>query len=138
MSAFIVSDKHILALVNYALHQHMRFHFDSDSNTRIYDPRTLEDGQALAEMLQRQNMRSVNARYPQHDDSNAPSIDFLHYPLQPAISALQAIKAVQCLEYQSCKTADWRDTDAKRFCDWVMSEAISQLPGYEQAQWSID
>lgn len=135
MSAFVVNDKHLNALITWASLNNMRFHFASDGNRRKYDPSITEDAQALVEILYKENVRSVCARYPQdkpEDFLPAPVYNFVN-----GMSAIQIVKACNCLDYQSCETSDWKETDAYRIVDWIQSEAIAKLPGYNEAKWEI-
>jgi hypothetical protein len=58
------------------------------------------------------------------------------YAARP-LSPVQLIKAVHCLDYQSCETEDWETTLAWRICQAVVSAAIGRLPAYEAAAWEI-
>jgi hypothetical protein len=52
-------------------------------------------------------------------------------------SPVQIIKAVHCLDYQSCETEDWETTLAWRICQALLSSTTARLPGYEAAAWEI-
>lgn len=49
---------------------------------------------------------------------------------------VEALKLIECLEYQSCEHDGWNDSEARRFCDALRGQLISALPGYADAEWS--
>ena len=127
MSAFIVNHTHINALVKFAC----------INNLAVYDGRSKfgisgnED--AAAQMLLDENTRSVNFRYSLNNEA-----DKIIYQIDaPHLSPIEAIKAAECLDYQSCETLDWDETLAKKILKTIINCAISRLPGYEQANWHI-
>lgn len=136
MSAFMVSFNHITALLHYAAAKQMQFHWDNS----CYDPRDIVDAQALGEILLQQNVRSMLARYTQDKPEEYEYIKAYKYApalYKPTISAIQAVKACHCFDYQACETEDWENTFAYRICHWIESKAITELPGYDAAQWEI-
>lgn len=126
MSAFIVSDYHINALVNWACLKTVTYYHDGEHHSIAEHP--LATGCILA----MQNTASVNARY----DDNAES-DYTYERFAPEITPLQVLKAVNCLAYQSCETRDWKTTQAYVICEAIKGEAIRSLPGYNEADWEL-
>lgn len=53
-------------------------------------------------------------------------------------SPAQIIKALRCFAYQACDGDGWVTSDAYRLYNELMSRALNRLPGYEDAEWSID
>jgi hypothetical protein len=47
------------------------------------------------------------------------------------------LKAIACLEYQSCEHPDWPTSQARQFCQELRERCIDRLPGYEQAPWGL-
>lgn len=98
-----------------------------------------------AEVLYRENVRSVQGRYPDspRDDLPGPNADAGHvtltrrdlsapkYRLQP----VAILKLLDCLEYQSCEPEDWETTVAFRLTEAIRGAAIGALPGYSDAPW---
>jgi hypothetical protein len=128
MSAFIVSDTHINALVRYASRHNVRaFYGNPLAMFKVKD-----NEQAAAELLLAENVKSVNYRYR---DNEVMSItyDFA----APILTAIQAIKAVQCLRYQSCECDDFEESIAFKLIEAIIADAIPRLEGYESAQWAI-
>ena len=129
MSAFIVSNDHIKALVRFASVNDLGYyHVASATFVRVSGK---ED--SAAQMLLNENVRSVNFRY-----GDTAQADRISYDINtPGLTAVQIIKAAACLEYQSCETSGWTDSEAKALLDSIRSEAIAQLPGYAEAAWSL-
>ena len=128
MSAFIVSDSHINALVRYASRHNVRvFHSNPLTMFRVQD-----NEQEAASLLLDENVKSVNYRYR---DKKVMSIT---YDMgAPILTAIQAIKAAQCLRYQSCENSDYEDSIAFKLVEAIITDAIPRLDGYESAQWAI-
>ena len=128
MSAFIVSDSHINALVRYASRHNVRvFHSKPLTAFRVQD-----NEQEAASLLLDENVKSVNYRYR---DNEVMSIT---YDMgAPILTAIQAIKAAQCLRYQSCEHSDYEDSIAFKLVEAIITDAIPRLDGYEQAAWAI-
>lgn len=121
MSAFIVSDDHIHALVSYAL---------GGANDRIS---TRHDNDQLGQVLVNENYRSVNYRYRAKDEPPRYSWRPTLRPFKP----VEILKACDCYDYQSCETEDYDSTEAARIIQQIRSKAIRNLPGYESAAWDI-
>lgn len=104
------------------------------------------DAHRLAEMLLLENVRSVNHRYP---DSAALSGHVDDPPDWTAADAtplttrrcgsrptpVEALKLLDCYEYQSCEHPQWRTSEARRFCDALRVRLIGYVPGYDEAPW---
>ena len=128
MSAFIVSDTHINALVRYASRHNVRaFHGNPLAMFQVKD-----NEQAAAELLLAENVKSVNYRYR---DNEVMSITYDRGA--PILTAIQAIKAAQCLRYQSCECDDFEESIAFKLIEAIIADAIPRLDGYESAQWAI-
>lgn len=142
MSTFICSNNHIAALALFAA-QPLGF-----SGRPLVDPRYIEGlketpllGEDLAQqyfnILERENVRSVNYRYEHHGNPEgahqAPVAERAgnHY------SIVQILKLANCLEYQSCESPDWGETLAFRLLRAIKEAAITRLPGYDSAEWAV-
>ena len=53
------------------------------------------------------------------------------------VPALVLLKALACLEYQSCERPDWHGSVAEQLIGIIRRRAIAALPGYEDAPWGI-
>lgn len=140
MSAFVVTKKHIAALVRfYQVRQ--RGHFDGN------------DALTWMNRLMRKNIESVRYLYggsirklpgyiPELAEIDKLSEDegiftILDLFNAPRIQPVQALKAILCLDYQSCELPDWYQSEECQFLQRVLRVAIGALAGYEDADWEI-
>lgn len=163
MSAYMVDKSHIDAMVDLALSgpsgvavrpgswssplsYYMAPITGHESRAELAELRMeirLEDAGRLGQMLATENLRSIHARYPDtiDNDENVPgpcepywqSYAFKSHSRRP--SAVEALKLLDCYEYQSCESAEWHTSEAKQFCDTLRDHLISRLPGYDEAPW---
>lgn len=130
MSAFIVSDTHINTIVTWAVQQHLPL-FIKDKWVYAHEG---ENAQMFAAMLYAANVRSVNHRYSER--TRTTGFVFQPWPVDH-LTPIAIIKLCHCLDYQSCEVKQWARSDAKRFLDAVIDNAIRHMPGYNEARWSI-
>lgn len=99
---------------------------------------------SVGEMLISTNFESICARYPDvmEDPENTPG-PIARYWEAPyrwtdprcRLTAVEALKAIACFEYQSCEHAGWAGSEAKAFCDSLRQSVIHALPGMREAPW---
>lgn len=133
MSAYIVHDQHI----RYMLETLRRAEYKSSIRVcgTEYNAPIDADMQAVGQILMNANTLSVNVRYGE----NEPAGDFRFLPVFVGeFDPLQALKACNCFDYQAGEIDDYRATAAAIIVDQIRGEAIRQLPGYDDAEWSID
>jgi hypothetical protein len=155
MSAFIVSHDHIDAIVTYAVQNRMSF-WNPEAKKRIDITRA--NAEEIGRMLLHENERSVRYRYSETEPDELPGTigenaasysyrPFFETALTPGgqrrailggLTAVQVIKAISCLNYQSCEHPGWEASLAWRICDAIKSAAINRLPGYDDAGWEIN
>lgn len=123
MSAFQCSANHIAAVIGSAA---------------FYDRIHAREVETEAATLAAENARSVAYRYKDSCEPVAVPVDLIERWRAWPLSPVALIKAVQCLEYQSCECEDYERTAAARLLRGIMSLAISKLPGYEAAGWTVD
>ncbi len=153
MSAYIVDKRHIDALITAAdrhagrLHDSFTF-VDNEGNRHILS-RTGEDSTQVSHYFGRdirttyhsfntfgaylwqENTNSVNARYAEQSETEAyhwRGID---------VTTIQALKAVDCYEYQSCEHEGWNGSLAQSFCTILRKRLVQDLPGYDDGHWHI-
>ena len=100
---------------------------------------TRDNAEEVGRILLAENVRSVTHRYGgrlDDDEQNAAALYRFAYAGRPR-SPVQLIKAVHCLDYQSCETEDWESSIAWRICQAILANATTKLPGYETAAWEI-
>jgi len=128
MSAFTVTNTHINALVRYASRKQLSVPYGHPS-VRL---NVSEHEQEVAQLLLDENIKSVNYRYSEKESG------YIEYDRgAPILSAIQAIKAAQCLRYQSCEHPEYEGSIAQLLVEAIISDAIPRLEGYNDAQWAI-
>ena len=125
MSAFVVPNIHIDAILSFArlaARKLRRLPIDVIGPVSWDSPEHLTH---IGRVLQAENIRSVNYRYASTDAGERPYTAFRVYP-RP-VSAMMALKACDCLNYQSCETPDWQQTEACALLKLIRNEALQQL-----------
>lgn len=118
MSCYIVNDETITAIVMGAME-----YLDSDYWGRRIDPHK------FGQMLVEENYRSWDARY----GSNSKPHKFEWKELKRWDMGI-CLGCINCYEYQSCETDDWRNTEAYIMLQRLkraMLEKLIELKGYE-------
>ena len=159
MSAFIVSDTHIDALITAGLilprpHGPMRWLWPEITVREVADATRagtafpqhsvqLVEGRShelyqdnatdVGAMLAAANRDSVNFRYAEDEIEAA----YRFRPLAGTPDPLVVLKAIACYEYQSCEHPEWRASQARQFCDALKEVCIHRLAGYDEAPWTI-
>ena len=130
MSCFVVSDKHISAIIGWACRENISAGWGSNPGRYAYQP-ALE--QEACDILYAANVKSVNARYKENEDTTGCTylID------APHLSPIEVIKAINCLEYQCDEWEEFDGSMAKAILRDIKEAAATKLPGYDTAKWSI-
>jgi hypothetical protein len=151
MSAYICNPEHLGILAAYAVLNDCAVHEWQHTRKNTLEAK-IDTAQRVAKGLARENIRSVATRYPNDVDGSRPgpglkdaeieeaaAIYAAHFVVHPQrLKPIQILKLSRSLDYQSCETDDWKDTLAWRQLDWINGNAIRDLPGYENADWSFD
>ncbi len=153
MSAYIVDKAHILFLVNAAMSRRLNmaggsFRWNAAEPGEPYFSASLacndyEKAANVANMLWRENIKSVSYRYPNESSATLPgpigenfdikASDFHSSP--PEIDHIQVIKSCDCLEYQSCEHEGWTKSESHAFLQSLRKQAWQHMDGYEEAAW---
>lgn len=157
MSAFIVSKTHVDLIVTAAVLARVRFTVGDDIapqdrakldkagalrptpwpvNPYITATADYTTADAVGAILWRENDRSVCARYK--GDENSAQADGYRFKMQTPPKAVEVLKAINCLEYQSCEHDGWKNSTAKALLERIFSEWVARLPGYDSAAWSVN
>lgn len=135
MSAFIVTNTHVNALVTFAVDRRISFYF-ANNRTEITARNAAEIGRELMD----ENVRSVATRY--HSGLSADEAlagnNFRFERFNTPLTPVEVIKACHCLSYQCCETDAWEATKAYCILNAIQGKATTSLPGYEKAPWGID
>ena len=132
MSAFIVSDKHLNVILTMAVVKRASYYFEA--NGRRVDI-TRANASEIGQKLLDENFRSVNHRYREND--KAAKFEY-RAVRSDEYSAVDVLKAIDCLDYQSCETDDWPKSEAYAILDGIKDSMIRALPGYAESRgWSL-
>lgn len=129
MSAFVVSENHINALVSFAIG-------GQNPATAFWDRKHIDfrgNEQMLADVLMNANVEAVNTRYG--DEEQLTGCKFRRNCTPPSPVAI--LKACDCYDYQTCELDGYESTFAAKIIEAVRNKAIRALPGYDAAKWSI-
>ena len=94
MNTFICSDKHIATLV-------------IGINLLRYRPLPQETLQEHANLLKRENIRSVNYRYGERTKITPVKFEVDPEVVATTFTAADLSQLARCLDYQSCERPDW-------------------------------
>jgi hypothetical protein len=133
MSAFIVGDNHIGAILRWYL---MESHPAYRPQWRGLEP-TAREAASMFTALARENWRSVSYRYGYVRRSEPTPVDDLQLTRFAELTPVEVIKACDCLNYQSCEHPTYEQSEAKRLINAIKSAAIGALPGYRAAAWEV-
>lgn len=153
MSAYISNPETFGLLAAYAVLKECVIGDWVNSRQRTLEAR-INNAQRVAKGLAYENIRSVCHRYPDSTDGDRPGPNLKDADIEeaaalyaahfvtnaPYVKGLQPVtilKLSQGVDYQSCETEDWKDTLAWRQLNWINSEAIRSLPGYDESDWSF-
>lgn len=130
MSAYVVSDAHINALVMWAAVHGASYSYNESSRV---DFRGNE--QQCASLLHTANVESVNYRYREQGDYGG--FVFRDYPEWRKLTPVVVLKLCDCFDYQASEVRNYRGTIGAQVIDGIRSHAIRMLPGYDAAPWGL-
>ena len=131
MSNFIVSDRHIDALVGAAIEMNggLNLDFKLSIHCEIFH---YDNPDEMGRILLEQNYRSVNYRYKENN-----KLREYKYRSCKLFSPLQILAACDCYDYQSDYCNDYHDTEPARIVNAIRRHFITRLPGYSDMQRHI-
>ena len=130
MSAFQVSAAHLSAVVTAWFNLGI-YGSEWRCDGALLRNDSSDDWQRAFDQLSAANARSVGHRYREETEP-VPG------PMRiKQVSVIQAIKAIDCLVYQSCETTDWADSQPAGNLARLREALTTKLPGYDTAEWSI-
>lgn len=146
MSAYIVDKNHIIYLVKAAISLNLHdgrahaFYWFAPSTAT---PETIENNASpdalakIATMLWRENIKSVNSRYKDPDDSAAYSITAadIRGANWSTFAPVQVLQSLSCYEYQSCEHEAWPLSDAHAWAAALTKLAAQNVAGLDLAIW---
>lgn len=130
MSAYIVEKITIDAIVHFFSRTQYNLYV---GNTLRFDPNKFNDLQRIGQILTDENYRSVNYRY----DTETLAPIYLYHRTQ-AFAPVVILKLLACYDYQACETPDYERSIACKIANEIRKNAVTFLPGYEDAPWGLD
>ena len=147
MSAFVVGRHEIIYMVKAARHFGIKsggdFSWYWNEERHTLDRCDISSQIGVANMLWRENVKSVMARYPDADYGNMPGTAGENYVIDERdfnmdwmiFEPTQVIKCCNCYAYQSCEHDGWRASESYAFIEHLKALAITALPKYDSAEW---
>lgn len=140
MSAFLVTDTHINALVTVALGNSGARYWDLYSKSSVTI--TTMNAQSVGKVLMDENVRSVTHRYAHIQDHvekcHAYAESYRFRKFRGALSVAEVAKACDCYSYQACETDDWQGSQAYLIIAAIREHVSADIPGWDKAPWGID
>lgn len=139
MSAYIVSDNHINAIVSYFANRVA----GEGLWTKIdgqYNYLTPDNAHHIAYELYRENVRSVDYRYSEANGDEDYTFTYLRH-VKDVYTVGDIAKALDGLEYQSCERDDYHHSQAYQILHDMRKALLSKVcaqEGVEHDTWSID
>ncbi len=130
MSCFVVSQKHLSAIVRWANVHNLKAGWIAAERRFVYTP---GKEQELVDLLYAANTKSVNARYKE----SHPEHGFEYDLSAPMLTPVEVLKACDCITYQSGEWSGFKGSEAERAVQDIKQAAVRRLPGYEEAPWEI-
>lgn len=147
MSAFMVTREHIDVLLASALrnlpNHRPNWAIDDpdevDWQERRYQTLDFTTADYAGVALLAENARSVRFRYPDADEHDmVDDTEIIGYEYRdPGFTPtpVEGLKALSCLEYQSCECTDFQSSEAARILDALRHHLIAALPGMNDGPW---
>ncbi len=135
MSAFILGNDHISVMLQSGS-KYVSLPEDYYWQSERYTITGRE--QEVGTKLINENYRSVNYRYEHCDEFPLDVKPFQWNMCLRKRTPVELIKACDCYSYQTCECPDWTETEAYAIVEALREAAINSLPGYDEAEWSID
>lgn len=117
MSAFVVSEATVSAIVGW---------YGVNRVREGLPQLTLNEMQELGDVLMKENYRSVNYRYS--EESRALPFEMKSIFFRKPIAEIAVFASIHCLNYQSCETPDWEQTDACKLLRHIEKLVIDAFP----------
>jgi len=135
MSCYILNDETINMILNFAFHKPTSVRLDGEwHHIDRFSPQGMTMLNRLGNILKGQNYKSWNDRYRENE---VPSLFRFEVSGYGNYSIVDAIKCLDCYEYQSCDSHDWVTSTAYDLCLQLRRIYTQRLPGYDTAAWGL-
>lgn len=138
MSAYVVDDKEISAILQGVYGKnHTGFNVwdcQDDTNSYHYVMNAALTQQQEANILMRENVRSVNHRY---QDKDVFQGNVVLDRTAKALPILNVLKLIDYLQYQSCECDDYKKSEAYKLLCNYRELLIPKLDGWQEAPWGL-
>ena len=151
MSAYLVSREHIDLLTDVIMRgpRDVAFNPTHAWSLPLYLDDDLRTADQIGRELWTENLKSINARYPDtidHPESmpgpagiTLEEISGYTFTRQPyRLTIPEAMKAAHCYRYQSCEHPEWESSRAYGILCDLLDTMTHILPGYREAPWEWD
>ncbi len=144
MSAYIVDDAHIDALIDIAKQYTRpgpavcRYKFCWAAQRNPFLSHSLDDQTEteIGRMLLAENARSVGHRCREVQDPAA--LTYVYRPTKRTYTPAQALMVIRGYEYQACETDDWDRTEAHDFCRALYRRVVDvAIPQEDTDYWTV-
>ena len=141
MSAYLQTNEHFNVISSYFASNISEKGLWTELNGN-YNYLTPETAEVVFWILVNENTRSLQARYPESPDmwEAAKQYAFTYIPDANRLYSVGEIAmALDGLEYQSCETDDYYQSEAHRIVQNMRKHLLTQLEDYEMSEtWTID
>jgi len=134
MSCILLSDEHLSALAQKLAIHAAKGCLSARGEVFKYDVRTPAGLSEIGQILRAANGRAYDARY---GDADIPAFELVSVPAS-LLHSVQILKACDCYEYQASDDSDYPRSLAAAIIARIRYHAMSTLPGYADAAWTID
>jgi len=148
MSAYLVDKNHIMYLLAAISSQRIQrgygFSYWQDSKGERVSVQTGDEMAELGNLLWRENMASVSARYPHESSATLPGTTGgcgvitrhdIGRSCYSEMDPVQVLKACDCYAYQTCEHDGWKTSSAFAVIESLRHAAWQSLSGYDAAKW---
>lgn len=152
MSAYVVDPAHIDVMLSVAINGPKESVGPRWTPPYVYEllegdehtgPLTRDTADRAGRVLLAECVTSVSYRYPDDPPGQLPGLDpnpvvaqYKWTDFGRLLTPIEALKAIDGYEYQSCEHPGWWDCGSHHFCQQFRSALIHCLPGYEAAESS--
>lgn len=141
MSAFIMPEEELNTIVSYFIHARQTVHGEGAwlKIGERYNYLNTETAPEVAKILMDENIRSVRYRYGEDEQMSYDSdYTFQYDPTAHKRPVGNIIGALDCLEYQSCETDDYHQSNAWDIMNGLRKHLLKVIAEKEETYtWGI-